>query len=136
MNAIIAILMALSVPNTPVFASSLPPVQEIDPIVATSTVFAKIDAVSAKYGVSRGMVYKIVACETAGTFDPGIQSQIIKNGKQEDSWGLAQIHLPDHPDISKEQATDPDFALDYLASKLSEHKGFLWSCYNQIYGDR
>jgi len=133
MLAIFAIFLSLNAPNLPVLPPLLPPVQEIAPIVATSTVLAKIDAVSAKYGVSRDMVYKIVVCETAGTFDPTIQSQIIKNGIQEDSWGLAQIHLPDHPDISKQQAIDPDFALDYLASKLSEHKGFLWSCYKQMY---
>ena len=106
MLAIFAIFLSLNAPNLPVLPPLLPPVQEIAPIVATSTVLAKIDAVSAKYGVSRDMVYKIVVCETAGTFDPTIQSQIIKNGIQEDSWGLAQIHLPDHPDISKQQATE------------------------------
>lgn len=85
------------------------------------------------YGVSRQELYKVVECESG--FDPGIQSfhpsPTGPNGR-EDSWGLAQINLPYHPDITREQAVNPDFALDYIASEFAKgHKG-QWSCYKLL----
>lgn len=77
-------------------------------------------------------------CED-GSLDPTMQSQRyyqkdietwhVKQGDQELSYGLAMIHLPSWPDISVDQATDPDFSLDFLAQKLSQGKGSLWTCY-------
>jgi len=46
---------------------------------------------------------------------------------REQSFGLAQIHLPDWPSVTQEQARDVDFALDFMASNLSEGKN-IWSC--------
>lgn len=53
----------------------------------------------------------------------------VEVGQREKSYGLVQIHLPDNHSISYAEATDPDFALNFLAQKLSEGKGHLWSCY-------
>src|SRR3990167_2993605 len=53
-----------------------------------------------KYGVSKDIMLKVLSCENR-EFDPELQSRIIKHGVREDSWGLAQIHLPDHPTITK-----------------------------------
>lgn len=89
------------------------------------------------YGVSFERMYLIVECETAHTLDPNIQSMVrysfsdsrrgIIEGEREMSYGLAQIHLPDHPTITLEQATDPDFSLNFMASELSKgHR--LWYC--------
>jgi len=52
-------------------------------------------------------------------------------GTYEKSYGLAQIHLPDHPDITYEQATDPDFAINYMAEHLG--RDVTWSCYKKPY---
>lgn len=49
-------------------------------------------------------------------------------GAREDSWGPAQIHLPDNPSVSREQASDPDFALNFMAKAISEGKAGKWSC--------
>lgn len=32
-----------------------------------------------------------------------------------------------------EMAYDPDFAIEFLAEKLSQKKGHLWSCYRKYY---
>ncbi len=81
----------------------------------------------------------VISCETAGTFDPLIQSRVrykydnakwgVKAGEQEKSFGLAAIHLPDHPEVSKEQAVDASFAIDFLAKNLKVGKGSMWTCY-------
>lgn len=96
---------------------------------------AKMRAYATKYGVPYEDVHGIVACETGNTFDPGIQSFVAvpagPNGR-EDSWGLAQIHLPSHPNITRAQATDPDFALDFLASHLAKGNHWMWACWKLI----
>ncbi len=41
------------------------------------------------------------------------------------SFGLVQIYLPSHPFITKKQALDPDWSLQYMASHWhADH----WSC--------
>lgn len=111
--------------------------------VASSTpesIATKISHYAAKYGVSAELMRAIISCETAGTFDPKIQSAAtytysrpnvgIVKGERERSFGLAQIHLPDNPRISLAQATDPDFALNFMASELAAGNTWRWKvCY-------
>lgn len=57
-----------------------------------------------------------------------VQSRIVYKGVREDSWGLVQIHLPSHPMVTKQQALDPEFAVNFMAEKFSN--GWTkWSCY-------
>lgn len=66
--------------------------------------------------------------------DPKLQSRIInKKGEREKSYGLVQIHLPSHPNVSYTQATDPEFSVKFLAKNLSEGKGGMWTCYRKYY---
>lgn len=53
-------------------------------------------------------------------------------GMREQSYGLVQIHLPAHPNISKEEATDPEFAVDFLAKNIAAGHASMWSCYRTI----
>lgn len=70
----------------------------------------------------------IIQCESS--YDPDIQSRyILPNGKRENSWGLVQINLDAHKNITKTQAKNVDFSLDFLASNLAKDKGSMWSCY-------
>ncbi|PIX11561.1 MAG: hypothetical protein COZ74_13765 [Flavobacteriaceae bacterium CG_4_8_14_3_um_filter_31_8] len=83
---------------------------------------------------------EIISCESHWEYS--IQSRHFYNkknvpigytvGMREESWGLVQIHLPAHPKISKEQAIDPDFAIDFLAKNLSRGKAKMWSCYKLL----
>lgn len=82
------------------------------------------------YKVNPKTMIKIINCENR-EWDTKLQSRIKNNkGQREDSWGLSQIHLPSHP-VSKEQATDPDFALDFMAKNLSKGKGNMWTCFKK-----
>lgn len=43
------------------------------------------------------------------------------------SVGLAQISMIYHPEISPEVASNPDFAIEYIASALRENKCSEWT---------
>lgn len=88
-----------------------------------------------KYKVNPEVMMNVLTCEN-DQFDPDLQSYHPANSfnGRELSFGLAQLHLPSHPEISIEQATDPDFSIEYMASEMSKGRASQWSCYKQIYG--
>lgn len=45
------------------------------------------------------------------------------------SRGLVQIYGPAWPEITDQEALDPEFSTRFLAEKLSEGQGNLWTCY-------
>jgi len=90
-----------------------------------------------EYHVSPKLLDKIITCES--NWNTTLQSKHIyktdrpregvKKGQREQSFGLVQIHLPAHPNITKQQALDPEFALDFLAKNVAKGKGMMWSCF-------
>lgn len=52
------------------------------------------------------------------------------NGR-ENSWGLAQIDLDYHSEVSKQLAIDPAFAIDFAGRYFSEGKESQFHCYNK-----
>lgn len=52
----------------------------------------------------------------------------LKAGQREQSFGLVQIHLPAHPSVSKAQATNPEFAIDFLGKNIAAGRMSMWSC--------
>lgn len=98
-----------------------------------------VEKYARKYGVSADVMKRVMDCETGGDYsDPSIQSQHrytfsdpkrgIYKGAQERSYGFSQIHIPDW-DITKEQASNPEFAVEFMAQKFAKGKHELWSCY-------
>lgn len=77
-----------------------------------------------KYDVSEKTMHRVIQCESR--YNPKAV------GDYGHSFGLVQIHLPSHPDISKAQAFDPEFATDYLAKSLSRGQGKMWTCFRMI----
>jgi len=82
----------------------------------------------------------IISCESG--FNPSIQSKHVyteknvpkgyKVGDREQSYGLVQIHLPAHPNITKAQATNTDFATDFLAKNIAAGHASMWSCFKTL----
>ena len=80
---------------------------------------------------------RIVQCESG--FKTDIQSHHVyshtnappgfRAGDREQSYGLAQIHVPVHP-VTIEQAINPVFAVNWLAEKVASGKAHIWTCYN------
>lgn len=81
-----------------------------------------------RFNVSVYTIHRIIQCES-GYYN--IQSNIIKNGEREESYGVAQIHLPSHPEITKEQALDVDFSVEFIARELEKGNGWKWYGYNK-----
>ena len=63
-------------------------------------------------GTKAYQMSRTIFCES-GFYN--IQSRVInKQGEQEDSWGISQIHLPSHPKVTQEQALDPEFSINFM----------------------
>ena len=94
--------------------------------------------VAKEHGLDVARFLEVINCESG--WDSDIQSKHrytkdnakwgVKAGDQELSFGLSQIHLPDHPTITKEQATNPQWAIDWMADRWVDGKQSWWSCYN------
>lgn len=97
---------------------------------------------SKEYKVSAKTMTAVINCENK-PLDPELQSELKYKkgnrwkqpaGSREQSFGLVQIHLPDHPEITKAEATDPDFSIEFLADQLSRGRGSQWTCYRKLRG--
>lgn len=115
-----------------VHASSTEPVVSHMAVYSTTTIEALVRTVQAQYDLS-GSFYTTLKCESAGWQNE--QSQVPHaagpNGL-EDSWGVAQIHLPDHPDVTKTEALDPIFAVPWAAKEFATGHANLFTCYNLL----
>lgn len=106
-----------------------------------SELISIVDELAAQYGVSAYDMKRVINCESG--WQPEIQSQHtytvgqaqrnpqwgIVAGEQERSFGLVQIHLPAHPTVEEYQATDPYFAIEFMAYWFSQGKQSWWTCY-------
>lgn len=142
--ALPAVMIGVSVPSHEAQAGAFSTAEiaivnpQEPPVVAPENVRPKIKFYAQKYGASEDLMVSTVSCETAGTFDPTIRSQArytwedpkrgIVKGEQEQSYGLSQIHIPDNPGITVEQAVDADFALDFMARALARGETWRWHC--------
>lgn len=88
------------------------------------TLDEKIELVATKYQVNAQLMRAVIKCESA--FRP----DAIGDGGT--SFGLVQINLPSHPTITKEQAFDVDFSLDFFASNLAAGRGRMWTCWRML----
>ena len=97
----------------------------------------EIRTASDKYGVSYDKMYHTIKCESG--FNIKVRSQHILSYGQEDSWGLAQFHLPSRNRdasgtvITKDMANDPVQALDAMAFHFSKGNARLWTCFRDLY---
>lgn len=95
-----------------------------------------------EYKVSQEVMINVIKCENR-ELDPKLQSRLrysfsdpskgIYKGEREQSYGLVQIHLPAHPSVTLEQATDVEFSIEFMAKAFSQGRQSMWSCYNKIY---
>ena len=105
-----------------------------DAPLASSTVALLIDRAADIYGVNADHLYRTLSCESQDF--QNIQSKWPKatgpNGR-EDSWGIAQIHLPDHPGISREDALDEHWSIGWAAQQFATGHATRWTCYRLLF---
>lgn len=51
----------------------------------------------------------------------------------EDSWGVCQIHLPSHKEITREQALDWQWCIDWAADMFKAGEAYQWTEYRILY---
>lgn len=73
---------------------------------------------SVKYGVSYTKLYNTLQCESK------LNYRAISNTGD---YGLAQINLASWP-VTKAQAFDPVFSIEFMAQKFSEGGAHYWTC--------
>ena len=69
---------------------------------------------------------KVIFCESSNN-----RYAVGDGGK---SFGLSQIHSPSHPSVTKEQAFDIDYSINFMAKNISEGRGNMWTCYRILTG--
>jgi soluble lytic murein transglycosylase-like protein len=86
------------------------------------------------YNVDAKVMTDVIRCESG--FDETIQSRhYYKNGGREQSYGLAQWHIPagnkkkDGTVITKEDALNPEVAIETMAWYFSQGKAHIWTCH-------
>lgn len=79
----------------------------------------EIDSLIPKYLSSRQryQIKRTLYCESGYH---NIQSKIVKDGVRENSWGVAQINLTYNPQVSKEQALNPRFAIYFMSKHWND----------------
>lgn len=106
----------------PALAQTLPQV-----IYSTTTAEDIITSYAIHYGISAQPLIDTLRCES--NFDASVV------GDKGTSFGVAQLHLPAHPDITKKQALDPLWSINWAAQQFAQGHQHLWSCFNKIYGN-
>lgn len=79
-----------------------------------------IEADAARYHVSADELRATLSCES--------QMDIEAVGDEGTSFGIAQIHLPAHPDITEAESDDPSFAIAFMARQFSIGNAKAWTC--------
>lgn len=91
--------------------------------VQVDTPQALIAYYGAEYGLSAteiAQAIEITRCES------GFVESAVGDGGN--SFGLVQIHLPSHPEITKEQALDKYFATWFIVSEIKNGNMWKWTC--------
>lgn len=111
--------------NTPTNLAVLTATQQVQP-VAPLDLRTYASTTAQQYGLNADRFVSVLDCESG--FDP----EAI--GDHGTSFGVVQIHMPAHPDITLEQATDPLWAINWAAEQWSKGNAAAWSCWVSKYG--
>ena len=72
----------------------------------------------------------IAECESH--WQPTVQSKFYYKGYRERSFGIFQIHLTAHHDVSYEQAIDPYFNIQWAAAHFQTPWDDWKTCYSEV----
>lgn len=109
--------------------------KSIEPHVAPGDREALARAIATEVGITAWSFVETIRGESLN-FSHNGQSLIPRadgpNGR-EDSWGICQIHLPDHPEVTREQALNPEWCLRWSAKEFKEGRARQWTEYRKLY---
>lgn len=92
-----------------------------------------IESYAKIFNINTDRVYATIKCESKFM----ARQSVILNKKgpngYENSWGIAQIYLPAHPEISQEEAMNDEYAIGWMMREFSQGNARIWTCYRQLY---
>lgn len=88
------------------------------------TIEDKIEYYADIHGVNAEVMKDTIFCESS--YNP---NAVGDSGR---SRGLSQIFKPAHPHITDEQAFDPDFAINFMATEMANGNAWKWSCWKSL----
>lgn len=101
--------------------------------LAKELIYSKIVSVAQEYDVSESVMDYVVRNESGyNNCAVGDTHLVDPDGDPHVSLGAVQINRYYNPDISEAEATDIDFSLRFLAQKLKEGRGNLWTTYRNL----
>ena len=112
-----------------VYPATVTPVIEqplIAPVATTTSIQDKISFYANKHHLEAYKASQLVStikCES--NFNPIAVSPT-------NDYGIAQINLPTWK-ITKQQAFDVDYSLDFMADKFEHHQEYNWICYRLLF---
>lgn len=102
-------------------------IQQVPISPQVKTIEQLIDEKALQYGVSAEQLYFTLNCESS-------MNPKALNPHGEFSVGLSQINLEAHTSVTREQAEQPEFAIDFMAKNLAQGKWKMWyNCSNQYF---
>ncbi len=127
------VLLAALIPSAYAFAPTEPARVEtvLAPKALTAPELAR--SIALKHGLNAD-TFVLVMKKESNNWENG-QSHVPHKGgpnDREDSWGDCQIHLPDHRNITKEQALDPEWCFEWSASQWEKGNAHLWTEYRKL----
>lgn len=93
--------------------------------VSAATIKETIHSASVAYGVNESHLLETLRCESK------LNPNAIGDGGN--SYGIAQIHLPSHPKITKTQALNPTFSIWWTAAMFAGGDADKWTCWRILY---
>ena len=99
-------------------------IQQVPISPQVKTIAQLIDEKALQYGVSASRLYFMIDCESS------FNSHAKNISSVERSYGLSQINTMVH-DVTIEQATDPEYAINFMAKNFSKGKYNMWYNCNQ-----
>lgn len=101
--------------------------------VETVDLEATIREAAVSHGVNPDHFLAVAQCEDPGLIVDQESNVIRKDGTREPSFGIFQIDLEMHHDISVASATDPVWAANWAAEQWANGDASYWTCYRLIY---
>lgn len=82
--------------------------------------------------MANATAYHLNAAHFVATIECESHFNVDAVGDHGQSYGIVQIYLLAHKDITGVEALDPFFALDWMAKQWSLHKEYMWTCYRDL----
>lgn len=99
--------------------------QLVPVVYSTSTAENIIRSYAIHYGINGDELLATLKCESS------LDSSSV--GDHGTSFGVAQIHLSAHKNVTKAEALDPFFSIDWSARQFALGNANIWTCHRLLF---